>query len=729
MNTFLTNSSRNKHINNYSATRYSFIKFLPLLIFTIFFISAIIPIAAGTDGTTTSARQSNISFSMEFITDEPIEDGVLVLYPGDYYYFYLRLTNTGDINDNYSLTITGVKAGWVVNFPNKSTEIVVAVDKSDSPQDVLVVVSVPETAKKNDFSDLEFSATSVESTKTSTTVTHSLDLMILVDYMPPYILLETVDAEQEIEPGKTIASFNVEVKNLGYETVDYTPPDPADYQPPSGWTIEIPGGGSTLFTLEPAGSQTFFVNISASENVLAQESVGFLIEGYTSSLDTTILPLELSVKVKQIHSLTLNAPTSITVLSPLKEMSYQVSIKNNGNGPETLNLRLEAPDSTSGWRPQMTQSSIILPVGGLYSVKINYTPTIDAENGIYHFTLHADIMDQDAVVLTESFSTDINIKYVPDIAITDADIELPDTSLEADQTLLIKVTVHNYGIVPARNVSVDFKWTAEAPSPKDIQSKQIDLIPAGGEAETSIEWTLNPATSSIIVIVDPSNNTLEVDENNNIAYKYVFIAPQKVESGSDSAGSGGGVAGIGTIGAVVVLTALVSIGCAVALMSLNTEAGRYGFLSFVMPLYSKMRREDLLLHETREMVYDYVKSHPGEHFRSIMNKLSLTNGTLAHHLYTLEKQEFIKSERDGPYKRFYPRGYIFDGSVMEVNGIQKKILDTIEVHPGITQKRLASALTISPPTVNYHIKTLVGARLVELQRNGKETRLFRIKAE
>ena len=108
----------------------------------------------------------------------------------------------------------------------------------------------------------------------------------------------------------------------------------------------------------------------------------------------------------------------------------------------------------------------------------------------------------------------------------------------------------------------------------------------------------------------------------------------------------------------------------------------------------KLKREDILSNQNRERVYNYVQSNPGDHFRSILQNLSMKNGTLAHHLYTLEKEEYIKSERDGPFKRFYPRGRAFTSVVLEVNGAQGKILNIVSKNPGITQKEIATRLDI-----------------------------------
>jgi uncharacterized membrane protein/DNA-binding MarR family transcriptional regulator len=687
----------------------------------------------GAEDTGSSPSSRVVTFNTELIFDEELDDGVLTLYPEDRYFFYIRVTNTWTQNDTYRLEISGVHSGWSIVFSDKSveTEIDIAGGDGTNSEDVLIIVKIPETAKKNEYSDLEIKVTSINTETGITpegTTTLVENLMIVINYIEPHVILETKESTLDVFPAGDPASFIINVQNLGFETLDYYPPEPQELMLPEDWSAEIPMA-STAMPLAPATEDYFIVNITAPSDAGVFERVRVTVEGSVSSQNTTILPVELTVSVKQIHDLEIAGPKEFTVLEPLKTMGYELTVRNDGNGPENVLFSLNTPAGTTSWDSLISDSSYVLSAGNQHTITINFTPVSDAKNGEYQFNFVANLMDSDKIVQTEIFATAVTINYVPDLAIEDSDITFSDAFLEPEQVVTINATIHNKGIVPAYNVTVAFDLTTKGGSKKSIGEQTLDVIPAGQSVSISIDWSVDPATSLISVELDPDNSRPETDELNNIgAQTVVILQPHSAPPASDSSGFSGFM-GIGTVGSIVVLTALISITAAMAVVSLSTEAGRYGLLTAFAPLYTKVRREDVLLHETREMVYDYVKSHPGEHFRAIMNKLSLTNGTLAHHLYTLEKQEFIKSERDGPYKRFYPRGYKFTGSVMEINGLQKKILDAIEEAPGITQKQLAKVLGISPPTVNYHIKTMTGARLVDVQRNGKETQLFRIKAE
>ncbi|UCH90169.1 MAG: helix-turn-helix transcriptional regulator, partial [Thermoplasmata archaeon] len=106
----------------------------------------------------------------------------------------------------------------------------------------------------------------------------------------------------------------------------------------------------------------------------------------------------------------------------------------------------------------------------------------------------------------------------------------------------------------------------------------------------------------------------------------------------------------------------------------------------------------------------------------------------------LEQEELIKSERDGLYKRFYPTGmkvprsdagmFYPDGTVTynisdcQVSKIQMDILTVLSQAPGISQKEIADMIGESRRVVNYHIKMLAKAKLIKVQRVGRETKCF-----
>lgn len=169
------------------------------------------------------------------------------------------------------------------------------------------------------------------------------------------------------------------------------------------------------------------------------------------------------------------------------------------------------------------------------------------------------------------------------------------------------------------------------------------------------------------------------------------------------------------------LTATAVTGGAVgaALAAINaTELGRYKFLCFVLPLYSKLKKEEVLDHYVRGKIHGYVLANPGDHYSSIRKTLDLTNSSLTYHLRVLEKEGLVKSQRDGMYKRFYPIGAKFPDNGGPFTLVQQRIIEAITETPGICQKDIAAMLGVSSSTVNYHIEKLAQNGVIEARRKG-----------
>ncbi len=155
----------------------------------------------------------------------------------------------------------------------------------------------------------------------------------------------------------------------------------------------------------------------------------------------------------------------------------------------------------------------------------------------------------------------------------------------------------------------------------------------------------------------------------------------------------------------------------------SSESGKYSLLLFFLPLYSRIHKDKVLEHSTREGIYSYIKLHPGVNFTRIKEEFELTNGTLLHHLKTLNRERYIKSCRTGLYRRFYPWGMKIQ---MEstLTGPQKAIYKLVSQCEGICQTDIAQQMGTSRQTVNHHIKALVELELITLERVGRKTGCF-----
>jgi DNA-binding MarR family transcriptional regulator len=157
-----------------------------------------------------------------------------------------------------------------------------------------------------------------------------------------------------------------------------------------------------------------------------------------------------------------------------------------------------------------------------------------------------------------------------------------------------------------------------------------------------------------------------------------------------------------------------------------TEVGKVALLSLFIPLYMKLKKEDILEHYDRGRVYQYIELNPGENYNSIKKAMDLKNGTLSYHLSVLEKTEIIKSQKDGMYKRFYPQeAKIPENNGSELTEVQTRIVNCVTDLPGIMQKELASMLGLRQSTISYQLTNLESKGYLVTTKKGKKTCYFR----
>ena len=155
------------------------------------------------------------------------------------------------------------------------------------------------------------------------------------------------------------------------------------------------------------------------------------------------------------------------------------------------------------------------------------------------------------------------------------------------------------------------------------------------------------------------------------------------------------------------------------LLAAVASAGKYKLSILAIPLYSRLKKENILNHSIREQIFGFVNSHPGANFSQIMKELNLKNGVLAYHLNTLEREELIRSLRDGTFRRYYPRS----GRDVPFE-IQRSIIEKIAMMPGIPVGFLADELGISRQVLDYHLDHLVQSGHVRMERRGKRNLLY-----
>jgi uncharacterized repeat protein (TIGR01451 family) len=422
--------------------------------------------------------------------------------------------------------------------------------------------------------------------------------------------------------------------------------------------------------------------------------------------------------------------------SPGTEIMYTVSFENIGNAPAMFVwINMSIPHgmtyvSDTHSAAQGIGSAEMTEVGSWLFENVGIGPHD------YVVVLRSDKDLPDGAKLIPVFELEYadyyGARYGPVFASAETDLSRPvfglsvavtETSPEPGQIIIFTVTINNTGnassgLVTVKLVSEDLNYVDDdADALNGTRPGDLTFaFPGLGKGEHSFDLVAKvdgETTKSFL------NATFEVeyaDTTNSTAWEtnrtvrltleidIPIIVPQVP---------------VNMLPILLVVVALIGMGS--MLLSENTK---YGLFFFFLPLYTKLRKKNILEHETRGMIRGYVIANPGDHFNSIKKALSLNNGTLAYHLHVLEREGLIKSKRWGKFTRFYPSGMKLPENGSRYSEIQKIIMTKIGETPGISQKEIAAVMGVTKSTINYHINRLTELGVVDARRAGIKIRYF-----
>jgi predicted transcriptional regulator len=147
-------------------------------------------------------------------------------------------------------------------------------------------------------------------------------------------------------------------------------------------------------------------------------------------------------------------------------------------------------------------------------------------------------------------------------------------------------------------------------------------------------------------------------------------------------------------------------------------------IPILLPLYARLKKENVLNNFTRGRVYQCISENPAIDFNTIKNKVGLRNGTLVYHLDLMEREKYIISRYDSRHKYYHVHPERLNISFDEVRGtldsavpeIERKIIAVIKDAPGISQKEIAVKIGTSKRVVNYHINMLRASDVIIVEK-------------
>jgi predicted transcriptional regulator len=143
----------------------------------------------------------------------------------------------------------------------------------------------------------------------------------------------------------------------------------------------------------------------------------------------------------------------------------------------------------------------------------------------------------------------------------------------------------------------------------------------------------------------------------------------------------------------------------------------------LLPLYSRIEREEAMLNSRRSQLYELVRSEPGIHLSDLVRRSGLGWGAALYHLQVLEKNRVLVAHNEGGFKRYFANGLHHRSEQQRFVALRheaaKALFEAITTAPGRSGRELAEAVGLSPSTLARASERLEEAGLVKRLRNGR----------
>jgi predicted transcriptional regulator len=138
-------------------------------------------------------------------------------------------------------------------------------------------------------------------------------------------------------------------------------------------------------------------------------------------------------------------------------------------------------------------------------------------------------------------------------------------------------------------------------------------------------------------------------------------------------------------------------------------------------------RRNVLDHETRQEMFEYIWEAGAVHLRQMAQTLDLSTTNATWHLDKLVDADLIGEVKVNGYRMYYPKGAgrllreqcLVAGQIQSENA--RAILDYVSENPGSHQREIARALDVNHGTARWHLSRLEEADLLESRPEGRTT--------
>jgi DNA-binding transcriptional ArsR family regulator len=132
--------------------------------------------------------------------------------------------------------------------------------------------------------------------------------------------------------------------------------------------------------------------------------------------------------------------------------------------------------------------------------------------------------------------------------------------------------------------------------------------------------------------------------------------------------------------------------------------------------------------EARRRIVEFVRANPGLHMRELASRLDMAVSTLEYHGYQLVKHGHLVTRESAGFKAYYP-GEGMDRRDKDIlylvrHEAPRRICSHVLLNPGATPKDVRETLSMSAPTLSFHLNKLRGANVLREEPAGRTKLLY-----
>ena len=473
---------------------------------------------------------------------------------------------------------------------------------------------------------------------------------------------------------------------------------------PDGFSARVEGASSRV-TVDPFASATVTLVFRAPDRALPGPRI---LPVDLTPVGGVTLAFELTAEVLESHSLALHVLTPSITLSGARthEATVDFEVTNGGNAPTALIFASSAPITSLALVEAQgapvavdTSKALALLPFETRSLRAVVATSFAFGEDLLHARLTVDSTAGDRAVGGFDLA-----RLRSDPVVTDLRVRPLGTPGLVGEVFQVLGTVSNTGEGPA----VDLEVVLTADGTVVGTRRSIEALNPGAALTFDFEFVPRKASSELTLLVLPAEPALDRDRGNNERSLTLSVAvpAQPANPVVETAP---------TAAASISLFALIALAL--------SEVGKSTLISVLfLPFYVKLKPHEVLDQYLRGQIHGYIIANPGEHYNAIKEQLAVTNGALAYHLRVLERSGYIRATREGMYKRFWPMGMKIPKR-RRLSTFQEAVVKAVRDNPEASQKRIAELLGASNQVINYHVKQLEEAHILQVDRTHRSSRL------